>query len=405
MQARRPAPPPRALTLAGPLSLSLRYRRLCAKSEVTAVDISPRAASAFAIHAAPQGAQSWIDFFDPATQRGYAKATGSYAVLEPLVAPAPPRQPPPESEPSPPSPPPRAGAGARASSLASSLVSSLARLGEHGFADAASASRDGARRPRVAILRDLTVQLGQGVEYRHNSTVVIHDLSTGKTPLEMRDAARGPIAWSRNGLLIAAGEASPTSSPRVGVWDSRTGARAGRVVSHIDDITHAAFAADDRLVTLSRDGTARLTDVATGRTLSRLEVEAGGRNPRLLAVSADGGTVVSLWGTAVHVWVPATSRLASYDLRGARRTEGWPLCLSPDGRWMACRTERAFDVLDAASGAVAWEPPPEPDAPQAEPASTDDMVTAAAFSADGRVLLLGRISGAVEVWDVAEKTE
>ncbi|POR37511.1 NADP-dependent alcohol dehydrogenase 6 [Tolypocladium paradoxum] len=317
------------------LSLSLRYRRLCSKTEITSVGISPSSASAFATYAAPQTAQPWIDFFDLSSQRGYTKAAGSHAVFGP----------------------------------------------------------PGAGGSRVATLRDWTVQLGQGVEYHHGSTVMVRDFATGKTAVELKEATSGPVVWSRDGGALAAGE----GRNRLGVWDVRSGARLGRVVGHIDEVTHAAFTPDRSLVTLSRDGTVRLTDSRTARTLSRLEIE-GSTNPRALAVSPDGRSVVSLWGTTVHIWLPQTSHLTSYDLRATRRAEGWPLAVSPDGRWMACRTEAGFDVVDVASGRVAWE------RDEGEDAYASGMVTAAAFSTIGRVLLLGRMNGAVEVWEVEEKT-
>ncbi|UNI13874.1 hypothetical protein JDV02_000569 [Purpureocillium takamizusanense] len=370
-----------------PLSLSLRYRRLPAKSEITSVGVSPSSTSAFAIYIAPQTNQSWIDFFDLDTQRGYTKATGAHAVFGPPAS-------------SPISPcssslssriPGGSGGG-----LASTITSSIARISEKSIANSTSASLAGSAH-RVATLRDWTVQLGPNIEYHHSSTVLVRDFATGKTAIELRDAARGPVVWSHDGLAIAAGDASARG--RVGVWDVRTGARIGRVVSHIDDVTHAAFTPEMTLVTLSRDGTARVSDPTTGRTLSRLEIEgttAAAANPRLLAVSRDGRSIVSLWGTTVHVWIPGASHLTSYDLRTVRQTESWPLCVSPDGRWMASRTEDGLEVLDVASGAVAWER-------REEAACMDNMVTAAAFSGDGSVLVLGRMSGAVEVWDVVEK--
>ena len=368
-----------------PLSLSLRYRRLCAKSEITSVGISPSSTSVFAIYAAPQTDQSWIDFFDLDPHRGYTKATGTHAVFGP---PASSRPSPPSSSSS------RTSSGSGGGGLASTITSSIARISEKSIANSTSASLAGSTH-RVATLRDWTVQLGPNIEYHHNSTVLVRDFATGKTAIELRDAARGPVVWSHDGLAIAAGET--TARGRMGVWDVRTGARIGRVVSHIDDVTHAAFTPDMKLVTLSRDGTARVSDPTTGRTLSRLEIEGtAAANPRLLAVSRDGRSIVSLWGTTVHVWLPGASHLTSYDLRTVRQTESWPLCVSPDGRWMASRTEDGVEVLDVASGTVAWER-------REEAACMENMVTTAAFSGDGSVLILGRMSGAVEVWDVAEK--
>jgi len=369
-----------------PLPLSLRYRRLCARAEITSVGICSSSTSIFAIYAAPQTNRSCIDFFDLDSQNSYTRATGTHAVFGPPAS----------SHPSPPSSSSSRTFSGKGSGggLASTITSSIVRISEKSIANSTSASLAGSTH-RVATLRDWTVQLGPNIEYHHNSTVLVRDFATGKTAIELRDAARGPVVWSHDGLAIAAGET--TARGRMGVWDVRTGARIGRVVSHIDDVTHAAFTPDMKLVTLSRDGTARVSDPTTGRTLSRLEIEGtAAANPRLLAVSRDGRSIVSLWGTTVHVWLPGASHLTSYDLRTVRQTESWPLCVSPDGRWMASRTEDGVEVLDVASGTVAWER-------REEAACMENMVTTAAFSGDGSVLILGRMSGAVEVWDVAEK--
>ncbi|KAM4057172.1 WD40 repeat 2 [Hirsutella rhossiliensis] len=320
------------------LGLTLRYRRLCSTTEINQVGLTPCPTSspsdlhALAVYADPQTAQFWVDVFGIGSQRGYTKAAGSHAVMAPLAG-----------------------------------------IGSGRFASLRSGG---------------AVQPGQGVEHRGNS-LVVHDLVTGKTALEIKQATAGPLAWSCQGTALAAGEARN----RVGVWDARSGARIGRVVGHIDEVTHAAFTPDSKLVTLSRDGTVRITDPQTARTLSKLEVDAtSGTNPRALAVSPDGQSVVSLWGATLLIWLPCAGQLTSYGLHAARGSEGWPLCISPDCRWMACRTEDGFDIVDVAAGSVVWEG-----------GGGAAMFTAAAFSTDGKVLVLGRMDGVVEVWDVEER--
>ncbi|KAG8416352.1 hypothetical protein J3458_006944 [Metarhizium acridum] len=320
------------------LTLVRRYQWVSAKTEITSVGLSPTSsslASAFRVYANPSTGQSWVDFFDLFSRKGYTKVTGSHAALAPA----------------------------------------------------------GAAKNRVATIRNWTVQVGQGVEYPYASTVLVRDFSTGKTIVELNGAVSEPVVWSRDGITVAAGECNG----RMGVWDGRTGARVGSVVSHIDKITHAAFTPDHKLVTLSRDGTVRVTDPRTAKTITKLEIEGrGSTNPRLLAVCPNGRTIVSLWGTMVHVWLPQANHLTSYNLNATRTTEGWPLCISPDLRWMANRTENGFDVVDVASGLIAWE--------DRENDGVASIVTAAAFSADTKVLLLGRMNGTVEAWDLEEGT-
>ncbi len=327
--------PPYSAVAPEQLRLSLRYRKLAARSEIHSVGLSAdaRRPLAYATFNGGQMDQVWLDMFDVDSQRGLSKVPGAHAAFAPDTA-------------------------------------------------------------RVATLRDWTVQLGPGVDYNHATSLLLRDVQTGKSTLEIKGACGDPVAWRADGRAVAAAE---PRRHRIGVWDTRTGALLGRVVAHIDKVAFAAFipaTGDDNsmhLVTASRDGTLRLTNPATSRTVAKLEIEGvGANNPRALAVAPDG-TVVSIWGHAVHSWQPRANHVASYTLPSVRRAEGVPLALSPDARYVLCWTEDGFDVMDVRSGDTVAERP------------GGALVTAAAFSADARVLLLGRMDGFLEVWDLSRK--
>ncbi|EHK15366.1 uncharacterized protein TRIVIDRAFT_38192 [Trichoderma virens Gv29-8] len=330
--APSPSPPPSSC-----VSLTLRFTRPASRSEITAVGISPSSALAYAIFPGAQTDQPWIDTFDLVTQRGYSKIIGPVASFSPSLH----------------SPPLRVG---KPSASALALASSSSALPF----------------PRIATLSS-------------TASLMVRDFSTGKTVLELKEVF-APIAWSPDGRAIAAAE----PRHRIGLWDARTGTRIGRVPGHIDAVTHVAFAPDSALVTLSRDGTLRVTDPRTSKTLYKLEMETS-KNPRALAVSPDGKTIVSVWGSVVHIWMPQHGQLTSYSLSSTRPCEGWPLSISPDCRYIASWTEEGFDIMDVASGAVVCTQDGGP------------LVTSADFSSDGRTLVLGRISGDVEIWDLADK--
>jgi WD40 repeat protein len=301
-----------------------------------------------------QAGQSWVDTFTLGSQTSLSKSVGSMAVF--------------------------------------SKGSSGSTTGAVAGAGSGSSSAS-----RLAVFRDWCVNVGGSVEVRHACSLLIRDVVTGKTLTEIKQANAKPLAWSADGRWIAAGETSSGCScgssaggDRVGVWDARTGARVGRVIGHIDDIVHAAFTPSRALVTLSRDATLRVTDPATCRTVARLELAEQRGRPLALALSPDGRAVVAVWGAAVHLWLPETGHLTSYALAAVRRAEGWPLCVSPDARYLACRTEEGFDIMEVASGAVVCE------------VSCEGIATAAAFSEDGKVLLLGKMDGIVEVWDIRD---
>lgn len=327
------------------LALTLHSTHAVSRSEITHVSLSTTAALAI-YPSIPNTPQSWIDTFTltpslsspNSSRKKFSKTPGSLAAYSPLVG-----------------------------------------------------------HSRVATLRDWTVQLPGGVEYHHATSLMVRDVDSGKPALEIRAVCPGgPLAWSRQAHWIAAAETGGVvPGERVGVWDAATGARVGRVVGHVDRVTHLAFTPRGSLVTLSRDGTLRLTDPFTGRTSARLEIDGGGGGggPRALAVSRDGQSVVFVWGTRVVIWHPeADAALTSYGLPAVRSVEGWPLCLSADGKYLTCRTEAGFDVMDVASATVVCA------------RRTEDIVTAGAFSPDTSMLLLGRMDGVVEAWDIEKAT-
>ncbi|KAL5626879.1 hypothetical protein FOBRF1_001222 [Fusarium oxysporum] len=301
------------------------FSRSCSKAEIASVGISPSTSAVFAIYTAAQTSQSWIDVFDIKTQSGYSKTSGSRAVFSPNGS-------------------------------------------------------------KLATIRDWTVQFTGGFDFHHSSTVFLRDYVSGKTACELKEAKGEPIAWSRDGRLIAVGEARN----RIGVWDVKNGVRVGKVLSHIDAVTHAAFLPDQSLVTISRDGTLRITNTKTCKTIRRLEID-GSSNPRALAVSPDGRRIVSVWGTNVHIWIPSANDLTSYNLNAVRAVEGWPLAISPDCRYMLCRTEDGFDIMDVATGTIMYDE------------ATEEMVMSGAFDEDAKVLVLGRMDGVVEVRDVFDR--
>ncbi|KAK1461327.1 ribosome assembly protein 4 [Colletotrichum melonis] len=162
--------------------------------------------------------------------------------------------------------------------------------------------------------------------------------------------------------------------------------------------THVLFMPNGAdLVTLSRDGTVRISEAKTGRTLRRMEVDGvvtgTGTGARALGASPDGRVVVSVWARAVYVWEHEAGRVSSWEMNKVRNNEGWPLAVSPDCRFLACRTEEGMDISDVYSGQVLAE--------VTTAVGIDGLVTAAAFSMDGKMMAVGRHSGVVDVWNLA----
>lgn len=239
---------------------------------------------------------------------------------------------------------------------------------------------------RLATLQSANSKLGSTSVHDHTFNLLIRDAAKAKAQLKIRNLASGPVAWSADGILVAAVE---SYRDRVGVWDSRTGVRVGRVVSHIDSVTHIAFTTNNNVVTLSRDGSVRITEPQSSRTIAKLEVESN--NPRLLSVAANGSRIVSVWGSTVHVWAPAANQITSYPLSSVRQTEGWPLAVTQDARYMALWTETGFDVAEVVTGHTVFSK------------DGGSLVTAGKF--DGNLLMLGRMDGTTEIWEMRAKGE
>lgn len=212
------------------------------------------------------------------------------------------------------------------------------------------------------------------------------DIITGKSNGEIKAARAAPLAFSLCGGFLAAGDGP--SAERLGVFSVKTGQRVGMVVGHIDRITHAAFVADGSLVTCGKDGVVRVTDWRRGKTLYRLETDSF--NPRLLCVPRAGNAIISIWGRNIYIWRPSNSEINISSLSALRSTEGWPLAFSADGRYLACRTEDGFDVMEVSSGAMVAE----------RKGDGKEMVTSAAFSENGGLLLVGYLDGRLELWQV-----
>lgn len=202
---------------------------------------------------------------------------------------------------------------------------------------------------------------------------------------------QAPIVFSPNGLLLAAVSSRDTS--RIVIMKSNTESVQTGVIrvipSHIDEVTHLAFTPDGTgIVSLSKDGSCRLTSVASGRTLKKFEV-ATRHNPQILQVSPDGQLVASIWGRVVMLWYLSTGVISTYNLNEIRQNEGWPLCMSCDCKYLACRTEKGVDVSSLVTGRF-----------EGEFVIDRSFVTAASFSSDNSQLVVGKQSGEICLYDL-----
>ncbi|EFQ32390.1 ribosome assembly protein 4 [Colletotrichum graminicola M1.001] len=221
----------------------------------------------------------------------------------------------------------------------------------------------------------------------------VNDSSPGARRFMLQWHGIRPYSFSPDGQLLAI----KGVRNRVEIVTSARGQGYSVLRSHTDEVTHAEFTVDGaRLVTMSRDGTLRVSSVESGRNIAKIEMEHW-RNPLQLAVSPTG-VIATIWGRAVTIWDYETGAMNSYNLEIARGSEGVPLAISPDLRWVAYRSDDGADVTDLATGKVVYSARLE-----------SGFAVSAAFSGNGKYLVVGRCmnghhgrtdSGILNVWEI-----
>jgi WD40 repeat protein/serine/threonine protein kinase len=173
------------------------------------------------------------------------------------------------------------------------------------------------------------------------------------------------------------------------VWDARTGEAVTPPLRHDDIVWKAAFSPDgQRVVTASRDRTARVWEVSSGQAV-------GPALPHDAAVedasfSPDGRWVVtaSTDGTA-RLWDAATGQPRTPPLKHASWLHS--VSFSPDGRYVVTASQDGTaQVWDAATGQ-----------PAAPPLRHAAAVRSAAFSPDGRQVVTASEDHTARLWDAA----
>ncbi|KAK0725778.1 Quino protein amine dehydrogenase [Lasiosphaeris hirsuta] len=221
----------------------------------------------------------------------------------------------------------------------------------------------------------------------------VFDLTLRRRTIKADLPVRAPLAWSPDGATLAGVSTRDPSRilviPMAGAG-AKAGVKVGKVLAvHGAEVTQLGFTSDGTaVVSAARDGAVRLTGVTSGRTVRKVQVEAKGE-AGMMQVSNDGLTVVLVWGRDVMVWWLKTGLLTGYNLDAMRYQEGWPLAVSPDAKYLACRTEDGFDVMEVESGQFCGEVEVR-----------DDLITAAAFTHDGKRVAVGDYVGQVRLYDI-----
>jgi WD40 repeat protein/serine/threonine protein kinase len=228
-------------------------------------------------------------------------------------------------------------------------------------------------------------------------SVKVWDTTTGALlhTLEHTGTVMG-VAFSPDGRRLA----SAGEDRMVRVWDTQTGREVLGLRGHTDLCGCVAFSPDGRrLASAGADGTIRLWDATPLRGDEGQEALTFTRHRgevRSAAFSPDGKWVASAGlGAPVQIWDAATGRVCAEFSGDTFVVFG--LAWKPDGRRLAAagsngrqQTVKVWDVRDRQEVF-------------ALPAGREYF--AVAFHPDGRHLVTGNLSGAVQVWDAGTGRE
>ncbi|XVU30277.1 hypothetical protein ACQPZJ_25270 [Actinoplanes sp. CA-054009] len=191
----------------------------------------------------------------------------------------------------------------------------------------------------------------------------------------------------RPALLVCCGEVGPAT-----LWDVQTRKRTRQFGKATEQAIYAAAAPDGRyIVTTGPDGVLTVWETTTGRVLARSEKFGYSSSmPEFVAGSSRVVFMNQQFGYGYH-WVSFWDwREGADKLERSKSISGReirPMAVHPNGETVAVLIDKEIDFFNARTGELDSWTPQEP-----------DWVTSAAYSRDGRWLVVGGNDGRVRVW-------
>jgi WD40 repeat protein/serine/threonine protein kinase len=229
-----------------------------------------------------------------------------------------------------------------------------------------------------------------------DNTARLWEAATGKPlgqPLRHENSVEA-VAFSPDGQTVLTGSADGT----VRQWEAATGKKIGPPLQHEMMVRAVAFSPDGKTVlTGSADRTARLWEAATGKQIGPLLLHQA--TVGAVQFSPDGKTVLTRsGGKSAQLWEAATGKPLGPPLRH----RGILLCMvfSPDGRTVLTGGgDDGTEVTEGNGEAVLWEA--ATGKPLGPPLLHQTVVSAVAFSPDGKTVLTGSLDTTARLWEAA----
>jgi len=190
------------------------------------------------------------------------------------------------------------------------------------------------------------------------------------------------VAFSPDGKRIVTGSRDDTAR----IWDAETGKELQKLEGYASTVNSVAFSPDGkRIVTGSRDDTARIWDAETGKELQKLEGHTGTVNS--VALSPDGKRIVT--GSddrTARIWDAETGKELQ-KLEGHASTVN-SVAFSPDGKRIVTGSDdRTTRIWDAETGRELRKLE-----------GHTGRVNSVAFSPDGKKIITGSRDD-TRIWD------
>jgi WD40 repeat protein len=225
--------------------------------------------------------------------------------------------------------------------------------------------------------------------FRKKALAAILEVTTGKQiyAQELSDDSHAGL-WCDNAECAAATAAADGS---VRIWDAETGKTLTTLVGHSTAVRNASVSSDGReILTVSDDNSARIWDLKSGRQRLKLVGHTGPVNAGFF--SPDGGRIATRSeDQSVRVWDASDGRLLSSIAidSGAARL----LRFSADGSVLIIKNDGVISLWRATGESIAKLKLGE---------SSNSTWNLTRFSLDGAKLAVTLADNSIEIWDIAK---